>query len=97
MVTFKSKQRKFEGDLQLKFCCKGLYTTEDVKYLSVKIDLNLSCQYLLHDLSIKLNRGANDLLYRMGKYVNLKILRSISLDIFDSHLSYCLFVCAQEL
>ena len=78
MVIFKSKQKKFEGDLKIKFCGKRLYPTESVKYLSVKIDKNLSWQYHVNDLSIKLN-GANGLLFKMRKYVSLKILRSILL------------------
>ena len=55
---------------------KGLYPTESVKYLGVKIDTNLSWQYHVIDLSIKLNRS-NALLFKMRKYVSLKILRSI--------------------
>ena len=39
MVIFKSKQRKFEGDLKIKLCAKRLYFTESVKYLGVKIDI----------------------------------------------------------
>ena len=42
MVIFKSKQKKFEGDLKIKLCRKILYPTESVKYLTVKIDTNLS-------------------------------------------------------
>ena len=83
MVTFKSKQTKLEGDLKIKLCGKRLYPTESVKYLGVKIDTNLSWQYHVNDLSIKLNR-ANALLFKMRKYV--KILRSIYFAIFDSHL-----------
>ena len=41
-VIFKSKQKKFEGDLKIKLCGKRLYPTESVKYLGVKIDANLS-------------------------------------------------------
>ena len=41
MVIFKSKQKKFEGDL--KICGKRLYPTESVKYVN--------------DLSRKLNRA----------------------------------------
>ena len=40
MVIFKSKQKKFEGDLKIKLCGKTLYPTESVKYC-VKIDTNL--------------------------------------------------------
>ena len=72
MVIFKSKQKKFEGDLKIKLCGKRLYPTESVKYLGVKIDANLSWQYHVNDLSIKLNR-ANALLFKMRKYVSFKI------------------------
>ena len=76
MVIFKSKQKKFEGDLKIKLCGKRLYPTESVKYLGVTIDANLSWQYYVNDLSIKRNR-TNALLFKMRKYVSLKILRSI--------------------
>ena len=95
MVIFKSKQKKLEGDLKIKLCGKRLYPTESVKYLGVKIDTNLSWQYHVNDLSIKLNR-ANALLFKMRKYVSLNILRSIYFAIFDSYLSYCCLVWAQN-
>ena len=45
MVIFKSKKKKFEGDLKTKLSGKILYPTESVKYLGVKIDTNLSWQW----------------------------------------------------
>ena len=95
MVIFKSKQKKFEGDLKIKLSGKRLYPTESVKYLGVKIDTNLSWQYHVNDLSVKLNR-ANALLFKMRKYVSCKILRSIYFAIFDFYLSYCCLVWAQN-
>ena len=95
MVIFKSNQKKFEGDLKIKLCGKRLYPTKTVKYLGVKIDTNLSWQYHVNNLSIKLNR-ANALLFKIKKYVRLKILRSIYFAIFDSHLSYFCLVWAQN-
>ena len=95
MVIFKSKQKKFEGDLRIKLCGKRLYPTESVKYLGVKIDTNLSWQYHVNDLSIKLNR-VNALLFKLRKYISLKILRCIYFAIFDSYLSYCCLVWAQN-
>ena len=95
MRIFKSKQKKFEGDLKIKLCGKRLYPTESVKYLGVKIDANLSCQYHVNDLSIKLNR-VNALNFKMRKYVSLKILRPIYFAIFDSYLSYCCLVWTQN-
>ena len=95
MVIFESKQKKFEGDLKIRLCGKRLYPTESVKYVGVKTDTNLSWQYDVNDLSIKLNR-ANALLFKMRNYVSLKILRSIYFAIFDSYLSYCCLVWAQN-
>ena len=94
MVIFKSKQKKLEGDLKIKLCGKRLHPTESVKYLGVKIDTNLTWQHV-NDLSIKLNR-ANALLFKIWKYVSLKILRSIYFAIFDSHLSYCCLAWVQN-
>ena len=95
MVIFKSKQKKFEDDLKIKLSDKRLYPTESVKYLGVKADTNLSWQYHVNDLSLKLNR-ANALLFKMRKYVSCKILRSIYFAIFDSYLSSCCLVWAQN-
>ena len=95
MVIFKSNQKKFEGDLKIKLCGKRLYPTESVKYLGVKIDTNLSWQYHVNDLSIKLNR-ANALLFKMRKLVSLKILKSIYFAIFDFYLSYSCLAEAQN-
>ena len=67
MVIFESKQQKFEGNLKIKLCGKILYPTKSVKYLGLKIDTNLSWQYV-NDLSIKLNR-ASALLFKMRKYL----------------------------
>ena len=67
MVIFKSKQKKFEGDLKIKLCGKKLYPTESVKYLGVKIDTNLNWENHVNDLSIKLNR-ANALLFMLSSF-----------------------------
>ena len=61
-----------------------------MKYLGVKIDTNLSWQY-----HVKLNR-ANAVLFKMRKNVSCKILRSVYFAIFDSYLSYCCLVWAQN-
>ena len=71
MVIFKSKQKKFEGDLKIKLCGKRLYPTESVKYIGVKIDTNLSWQYHVNDLSIKLNRA----MLFSSKWENMLVLK----------------------
>ena len=35
IIIFKSKQKKFEGDLKITLCGKRLYPTESIKYLGV--------------------------------------------------------------
>ena len=55
MVIFKSKQKKFEGDVKIKLCGKRLfYPIESVNYLVVKFDINLKWKYYVNDFSIKL-------------------------------------------
>ena len=52
MVSFKSKQKKLEGDIKIKLCGKKLYPTKSVKYLRVRIDASLTWQHHVNDLSI---------------------------------------------
>ena len=59
-----------EDDLKMKFCDRRLYNTESIKYLGVRIYTNLSWQYGVNDISIKLNR-ANALLFKMRKQYTL--------------------------
>ena len=71
MVIFKSKQKKFEGNLKIKLSGKRLDPTESVKYLGVKIDRHLSWKYHLNDLSIKLSR-INAILLKIEKMLVVK-------------------------
>ena len=57
--------------------------------------INLTWQHHVNDLSIKLNR-ANALLFKIRKYISLKIIRPIYFAISDSYLSYCCLVWAQN-
>ena len=84
MVIFKHKQKKSESDLKIKL--KKTYPTESVKYLGVKIDINLSWQYHVNDRSNKLNR-ANAFLFKLRNCVSLKMLRSTYFAILDFCLS----------
>ena len=55
ILIFKSKQNKLKGVFFFKLCCKRIYPAESVTDLGVKTDTNLSWQYHVHVLSIKLN------------------------------------------
>ena len=68
-----------------------LGTLPDSEITSGWISIESNTQYC----SIKLNR-ANALLFKIRKYVSPKILRSIYFAIFDSRLSYCCLVWAQN-
>ena len=61
----------------------------------MKIDTNLSWQYHVNDLSVKLNR-ANAFLFKMRNYVSCKILTSIYFAVLNSYLSYCCLVWYQN-
>ena len=89
MTIFRSKQKKFKDYLKIKLWGKRLYPNESGKYLVVKIDTNLSWQYHINDLFIKLNKD-NALLFKTRKYVSLKILRFIYFAIFHSYLSFAI-------
>ena len=95
MVIFKSKQKKLEGNLKIRLCGNNLHPTESVKYLGVKIGASLSWQCQVNDISVKLNR-VNARLFKTRKYVSPKILRSIYFVIFESYLSYCSPLWAQN-
>ena len=95
MVIFKSKRKKFNDTVKIKLSGKRIYPTASVKYLGVKIDQHLTWQHHINDLSVKLNR-ANALLFKIRKFVDDKILRSIYFAIFESNLNYCSLVWAQN-
>ena len=95
MVIFKSKRKKFNDTVKIKLSGKRIYPTASVKYLGVKIDQRLTWQHHINDLSVKLNR-ANALLFKIRKFVDDKILRSIYFAIFESNLNYCSLVWAQN-
>ena len=87
MFIFKSKRKKFNDTLKIKFNGKIIYPTASVKYLGLKIDQHLTWQHHINVLSVKLNR-ANALLFKIRKFVDDKILRSIYFAIFESNLNF---------
>ena len=95
MVIFKSKRKKFNDTVKIKLSGKRIYPTASVKYLGIKTDQHLSWQHHINDLSVKLNR-ANALLFKISKFVDDKILRSIYFNIFESNLNYCSLVWTQN-
>ena len=95
MVIFKSKRKKLNDTVKIKLSGKRIYPTASVKYFGVNIDQHPTSQRHINDLSVKLNR-ANVLLFRIRKFVDDKILKSIYFAIFESNVNYCSLVWAQN-
>ena len=88
MVIFKSKQKKFEGDLKIKLCGKRLYPTESFKYLGVKTDTNFTWQ---HHGSSAIQVLPSDI----RKYLNLFLITAVAvvfICVFISVMEKCIFL-----
>ena len=55
--------------MKVRLCGKRLYATASVKYLRLKLDVNLSWQCQINELSIKLNRA--NALSRVSKVIDV--------------------------
>ena len=80
MVIFKSKRKKL-NDIAKMLSGKKNYPTANVNYLGVKTDQYLTWKHHINDVTVKLNR-ANALLFKIRKFFDDKILRSIYFAIF---------------
>ena len=94
--NFVHKKKKPECSKRIKLSKKRFYPSKSVKYLGLKIDLNLNWKYHIHDIDTKLNR-ANALLFNVRNFVNFNTLKSIYFAIFDSHIDYAKLVWVQNL
>ena len=74
---------------------KSLHSTNNVKYLDIKIDENLNWKHHVNEVSTKLIR-ANAVLFKIRNYVNPKNLWSIYFAIFESQLNYFSLVWARN-
>ena len=95
LVIFKQKRKILDLEIKIKLNRKRPYPTPTVKYLGVEIYGNLNWHHHINDLAAKLNR-ANPLLFKIRNYVNQKVLGSIYLAIFNSHLNYANHIWAQN-
>ena len=94
-IIFKSRRKRYEGVIKLKLNRQRLYSSNNVKYLGIKIDENLNCKHHINEVSTKLIK-ANAILFKIRNYVNPKILRSIYFAIFESDLNYSSIVWTQN-
>ena len=92
---FKSNKKQMDYELKVKLNGKGIYETNTVKYLGIKIDKNLTWASHVNDVAVKFNK-ANAMLSKVRHYVDRKTLKMIYHSIFESHLYYSSLVWAQN-
>ena len=66
-----------------------------LKNLGAKIDQHFAWQLHINDLPVKQNR-AKTLLFKIRKFAEEKILRSIYFAIFECNLNYCPLILTQN-
>ena len=96
LVILKSPRKVLLDEIKVKLTGKRLYPSNSIKYLGIKIDRFLRWHDQVNSIAVKLN-SANALLLKVRNYINMKTLRNISFDIFDSHLRYSCIVWAQNI
>ena len=88
LLIFKSKQRKFNKDsISIKLGGVKLTPTDNVKYLGLHLDQNLSWDVQTNKLSKKLSK-ANGILAKLRHFAPKETLISVYYSIFYSHLQY---------
>ena len=92
---FKSRRKIYESVIKLKLNRQRLHSSNNVKYLRIKIDENLNWKHHINEVLTTLIR-ANAILFKIRNHVNPKILRSIYFAISESHLNYSSIVWAQN-
>ena len=95
LVIFKNKKKMLVKPIKIKLSGQRLYPTDNVRYLGIKIDENLTWKHHINHIITKLNR-ANALLYKIRNFIKPKILKTIYSAIFVSHLNYANLVWGQN-
>ena len=95
----KTLSKALDDTEKTKLSGKRAYPTANVKYLGVKINQNLTWQHHINYFSVKLNK-ADDLLFKIRKFVDDKTLRFILLFLkllcLGSKLEYHCLVILQK-
>ena len=78
-------------NVTLKFGKKAITQKSYIKYLGVNLDENLDWHYHVDMVTKRVSRGIG-VMYRIRKYVDLSILKSIYYSLIYSHLLYAIEV-----
>ena len=88
LIMFKSKRKVISPEsFSIKLNGFKLEPTENVKYLGLHLDQNLSFDYHINQLSKKLSRS-NGILSKLRHYTSKETLISVYYSLFYSHLLY---------
>ena len=90
-VIFRTKSKPMNHNVTLKFGKKAITQKDHIKYLGVNLDENLDWSNHVAEISKKVSRGIG-VMYRIRRYVDLSILKSIYYSLIYSHLLYAIEV-----
>ena len=88
-VIFHSSQRNLKHQVTLKLDKKAINQKDNIKYLGVIIDCHLNWKHHILNVSKKISRSIG-VMYRIRKYVNINILKSLYYSLIYSHIVYAI-------
>ena len=88
-VIFHSSQRNLKHQVTLKLDKKAINQKDNIKYLGVIIDCHLNWKHHILNVSKKISRSIG-VMYRIRKYVNTNILKSLYYSLIYSHIVYAI-------
>ena len=90
-VIFHSNQRRLHHNVTLKLDRKAICQKDYIKYLGVFVDCHLSWKHHISIISKKVSRSIG-IMYRIRKYVDLRVLKNIYYSLIYSHIVYAIQV-----
>ena len=90
-LIFHSSQRRLNHNVTLKLDRKSLCQKEYIKYLGVFVDSHLNWKHHISIVSKKISRSIG-IMYRIRKYVDLHVLKSVYYSLIYSHIVYAIQV-----
>ena len=90
-LIFHTTQRKIDFNVTLKLDKKALNQEDQIKYLGVFVDSHLNWRHHILNVSKKISRSIG-IMYRLRKYVNITVLKSIYYSLIYSHIVYAIQV-----
>ena len=90
-VIFHSSQRSLNHNVTLKLDKKALSQKNYIKYLGVIVDCHLNWKQHIINVSKKISRSIG-VMYRIRKYLNPHVLKSIYYSLIYSHIVYAIQV-----